>query len=316
MTPDIRDAVYEEIPIFFTSDDNYIPFLDVAISSLIRNASKAYTYRLIILHTGIRQEHIDLVKRNEQTGFAIDFMDITEQVKDIQSRFKNVYHFSVVTYYRLFIASMFPQYSKIVYLDCDLVVLGDVSELYHTDLQGNIFAAGPEMFVRSTPEFRRYAEAALGVDPSGYVNAGVLVVDLEQFRKQKIEEKFIDLITRYDFDLLDPDQAYLNYLCNGKILTLPSGWNKEPLPLPCEGKLNIVHFALYKKPWQYDDVMYGEHFWSYAEKSPFYDVILQRKTAFSDRDRAENTAMANEILKHALRIVAAEETFVTQLGRA
>jgi lipopolysaccharide biosynthesis glycosyltransferase len=221
----------------------------------------------------------------------------------------------VVTYYRLFIASMFPQYQKIIYLDCDLVVLGDISKLYHTDLEGNVFAAGPEMFVRSTPEFRRYAEVALGVDPDGYVNAGVLVVDLEQFRKHKIEEKFIDLITRYDFDLLDPDQAYLNYLCDGKILALPSGWNKEPLPLPCEGDLNIVHYALYKKPWQYDDVLYGEHFWEYAEKSPYHGEILRRKASFGDKERAEKAAMATEILAHGIRIAESDYTFVTKLGR-
>ena len=315
MTHDIRDTVREEIPIFFTTDDKYVPYLDVAISSLIRNASTAYTYRIIILNTGIKQENIDLVKRNEREGFAIDFVDITEQVKDIQSRFKNVYHFSVVTYYRLFIASMFPQYKKIIYLDCDLVVLGDISKLYHTDLQGNILAAGPEMFVQSTPEFRRYAEVALGVNPDGYVNAGVLVVDLEQFRKHKIEEKFIDLITRYDFDLLDPDQAYLNYLCDGKILTLQNGWNKEPLPLPCEGDLNIVHYALYKKPWQYDDVLYGEYFWEYAEKSPYRADILDRKAAFGDKEKAEKAAMAKEILEHGIQIAESDYTFVTKLGR-
>jgi len=77
-----------EIPIFFTTDDNYIPFLDVAVSSLIRNASEDYRYRILILNTGIRQENIDLVKRNEREGFTVDFVDISEQVKDIQSRFK------------------------------------------------------------------------------------------------------------------------------------------------------------------------------------------------------------------------------------
>ncbi|MBP3666167.1 MAG: glycosyltransferase family 8 protein [Clostridia bacterium] len=313
MTNDIRYTTHEEIPIFFTTDDRYVPYLDVAISSLIRNASKAYNYRLIILNTGIKQESIDLVKRNECEGFTIDFVDITEQVKDIQSRFKNVYHFSVVTYYRLFIASLFPQYDRVIYLDCDLVVLGDIAELYHIDLGGNIFAAGPEMFVQSTPEFRIYAEKALGVNPDGYVNAGVLVVDLAQFRTHRIEEKFIELITRHDFDLLDPDQAYLNYLCDGKILTLPSGWNKEPLPIPCEGDLNIVHYALYKKPWQYDDVMYGEHFWQYAEKSPFYGEIMERKEAFGDDEKAEKSAMAHEILDHALKIVDSDYTFVTKL---
>lgn len=315
MTNDTRDMTDKEIPIFFTTDDRYVPFLDVAVSSLIQNASRDYRYRIIVLNTGILQENIDLVKRNECEGFAIDFVDITEEVRGIQSRFKNVYHFSVVTYYRLFIASMFPQYKKIIYLDCDLVVLGDVSRLYHTDLGGNIFAAGPEMFVQSTPEFRRYAEVALGVDPDGYVNAGVLVVDLEQFRKHKIEEKFIELITRYDFDLLDPDQAYLNYLCNGKILTLPNGWNKEPMPIPCEGELNIVHYALYKKPWQYEDVMYGEYFWTYAEKSPYYGEILRRKDSFGDGERAEKSAMAEEILEHGVRIAESDYTFVTKLGR-
>lgn len=315
MANDTRDMTDKEIPIFFTTDDCYVPFLDVAVSSLIQNASRDYRYRIIVLNTGILQENIDLVKRNECEGFTIDFVDITEEVGGIQSRFKNVYHFSVVTYYRLFIASMFPQYQKIIYLDCDLVVLGDISKLYHTDLQGNIFAAGPEMFVQSTPEFRRYAEKALGVNPDGYVNAGVLVVDLERFRKHKIEEKFIKLITRYDFDLLDPDQAYLNYLCNGKILTLPNGWNKEPLPLPCEGDLNIVHYALYKKPWQYDDVMYGEYFWEYAEKSPYRADILHRKAAFGDREKAEKDAMAKEILEHGIRIAESDYTFVTKLGR-
>ena len=315
MKTDTRDTIREEIPIFFTTDDQYVPFLDVAISSLIHNASRAYTYRIIILNTGIKQENIDLVKRNEREGFAIDFVDISEQVKDIQSRFKNVYHFSVVTYYRLFIASMFPQYKKIIYLDCDLVVLGDISKLYHTDLNGNIFAAGPEMFVRSTPEFRRYAEVALGVDPDGYVNAGVLLINLREFRNCQIEEQFIRLISEYDFDLLDPDQAYLNYLCLGKIHVLPNGWNKEPMPLPCEGNKNIVHYALYKKPWQYDDVLYGEYFWEYAEKSPYRADILDRKAAFGDKEKAEKAAMAKEILEHGIQIAESDYTFVTKLGR-
>ena len=47
-----------EIPIFFSTDDNYIPYLDVAIGSLIKNASKEYSYRIIILNTGLSSEGI------------------------------------------------------------------------------------------------------------------------------------------------------------------------------------------------------------------------------------------------------------------
>lgn len=302
-----------EIPIFFSTDDNYIPYLDVAIASLIENASRAYTYRIIVLNTGLKEENVAKVKQNECSGFKIEFVDISSELAKIKSRLKNVYHFSIVTYYRLFIASLFPQYDKIIYLDCDLVVLGDVSELYHTELGDNILGAAPEQFVQNTPEFRTYAEVSLGVDPDKYVNAGVLVINLEAFRKEKIESKFIKLITDYDFDLLDPDQAYLNYLCMDKIHVLPNGWNKEPMSLPLEGDKNIVHYALYKKPWQYDDVLDGEYFWDYAKKSPFHDIILERKAAFGEDERAKKEATAKEILLHANKIVASDYTFSSML---
>ena len=303
----------KEIPIFFSTDDNYIPYLDVAVSSLIANASKEFNYRIIILNTGLNESNIDKIKQNEREKFKIDFVGISADVEKIKSKLKNVYHFSIVTYYRLFIASLFPQYGKVIYLDCDLVVLGDISELYHTELGDNILGACPEQFVQNTKEFRAYAAEALGVDPDGYVNAGVLLMNLAEFRKNRIEEKFVRLITEHDFDLLDPDQAYLNYLCFDKIQILSNGWNKEPMPLACEEKKNIVHYALYKKPWQYDDVMDGEYFWHYAERSPFYEQILLNKQNFGEAQRAQKEATAREILEHALLIAASDNTFSKKL---
>ncbi len=304
-----------EIPIFFSTDDNYIAYLDVAIASMIENASKAHQYRIIILNTGLNPDNVALIKRRERAGFRIDFVDISDDVEKIKARFKDVYHFSVVTYYRLFIASLFLQYDKVIYLDCDLVVLGDISELYSVELGENILGAAPEQFVQNTKEFRRYARKALGVDPDGYVNAGVLLMNLKEFRRHEIEERFVELISEYDFDLLDPDQAYLNYLCNGKICVLPNGWNKEPMPLDLEGEKNIVHYALYKKPWQYDDVIDGEHFWHYAKSSPFYQQIIERRSQFGDKERAEKEETAKEILEHANKIVESEYTFSKKLEK-
>jgi len=302
-----------EIPIIFSTDDNYIAYLDVAINSLIENASRAYLYRIIVLYTELEPDNIQKVKENERDGFIIDFVNISNELEFIKSKLKNVYHFSPVTYYRLFIASLFPQYKKIIYLDCDLVVTGDISELYHTDIGDNILGAAPEQFVQNTAEFREYAHRALGVDPDLYVNAGVLVMNLDAYRVNEIEDKFIKLIIEYDFDLLDPDQAYLNYLCFGKIHILPNGWNKEPMPLICEGDKNIVHYALYKKPWQYEDVIDGEYFWHYAKRSSFYDVILQKRSDFSDEEKRIKKAMASEILEHAKKISASDYTFAAKL---
>ena len=301
------------IPVFFSTDDNYIPYLDVAISSLISNASRDYEYKIIVLNTGLQPDNIEKVKKNECDGFSIEFIDISKNIEKIKARLKNVYHFSIVTYYRLFIASLFPEYKKIIYLDCDLVVLGDISELYNIDIGDNIIAAADEEYVQNTNEFRRYAKIAIGVNPDTYINAGVLLFNLEAFRENKIEEKFIELITNYDFDLLDPDQAYLNYLCYGKIYFLENGWNKEPMQISLQGNKNIVHYALYKKPWQYDDVIDGEYFWKYAKNSPYYERILENKAAFGEKEKKLKDAAAIEILEHAEKIIASDYTFAKKL---
>lgn len=310
-----QDAAFaaQEIPIVFSTDDRYAPYLDIAIASLIENASKSRSYRLIVLHTGLRADFMRMLRQNERPGFTIDFVDISKELEHIRARLKNIYHFSVVTYYRLFIASLFPQYDRMVYLDCDLVVLGDISELYQVELGDNILAAAPEQYVRGTKEFRRYAKEALGVEPDQYVNAGVLLINLKQFRRHQIEEQFIRLMTEYDFDLLDPDQAYLNYLCRNRIYEISKEWNREPVQPSCGGEKKIIHYALYKKPWQYSDVVDGEYFWQYAKRSPFYEEILRRRDAFGDKERAQQELAAKEILEHAEKIVASDVTFVKKL---
>lgn len=299
----------KEIPIFFSTDDNYIPFLDVAIRSLIKHASKAYRYRMIVLNTGIKKENAELVKQSENENTRIDFIDISDNVEDIKAHFRNIYHFSVATYYRIFIASLFPEYDKVIYLDCDLVVLDDISKLYEVELGENILGGAREEFIFSTHEFRLYAKEAVGVDPENYINAGVLLMNLAGYRKNRIEEQFVDLITRYNFDTVDPDQAYLNFLCRGKIKMLPSSWNREPIGDVESEEPCVMHYALYKKPWQYDGVLGEAYFWKFAEESPFYKEILKRKESFDEAAMRKSQAAAKEIKEHALRIVAAKNSF-------
>ena len=79
-----------EIPIFFSTDDNYIPFLDIAIASLIENASKKYKYRIIVLNTGLEQENVDKIMRNERDGFSIEFVNISAEVEKIKKRLSKI----------------------------------------------------------------------------------------------------------------------------------------------------------------------------------------------------------------------------------
>ena len=300
------------IPIFFATDDNYMPYLDVAITSLVEHTTSENFYKIYVLNTGLRQDYKDKMKRLEKHNVEINFFDMSFYVAEIREKFKQVLHFGIASYYRLFIQSMFPQYKKVLYLDCDIVVLSDVAKLYNIDLGDNMLAGAIEQFVSNTTEYRTYAKYALGVDPDRYINSGILLMDLEKFRENKIEEKFSKMLMDYNFELIDPDQAYLNFLCRDKILILPNGWNKTNYPISCEGELNIVHFALAEKPWQ-SDVKNGELFWEYAKKSAFYDVIKENREKFTEEQRQAKRQAELNLRRKALEIAGSYNTMYKKI---
>ena len=303
----------KEIPIIFSVNDTYLPFLDVSLRSLIDNASKDYKYRIFILNTGLNQDKANKLKELEDDNFSINFMDISAHIANIYNQLKDVFYFSLAAYYRLFAGSLFPQYSKILYLDCDTVILGDISQLYNIDLGDNILGGILDYAVRSTPEFQKYVKEAVSVAPDKYINSGILVINLEKFRENKIEEKFINLIQNYNFEVVDPDQAYLNFLCKDKIKYLPNGWNKTAAAKILEGNLNIVHYALCDKPWQSDDVPNGEYFWQYAKYSTFYDEIIQIRQNQTEEDRLKRQAGSIKLMERCIEIAESNVNFYKSL---
>ena len=298
------------IPIIFSTDDNYVPFLEITLRSIIANASKKYNYVVNVLNTGLNSERVAKVKMLENDNFKINFCDISEYVEPMKNKLKKLYHFSLATWYRLFIQSLFPQYDKVLYLDCDIIVLGDISKLYNIPLGNNLLGAARCHIVSDHPIFGQYAEVFCGVKRKNYLQAGILVMNLKEFRKRDLENKFVYLINKYNFDVIDPDQGYLNAMCNGSVKILPNGWNKEAIDAPLEGKLNIVHYALYKKPWQYDDVVNSQYFWSYAKDSPFYDEIISNKANFDDEAKSKKELANVEIVEHAKRAINNKNSFV------
>ncbi len=303
----------KEIPIFFSTDNNYVPFLDVTIRSLIANASKDYKYHIVVLNTGLDKEKTDKIKAMEDDNFTIEFADISYAVKDIEHKLPNEQHFGLATWYRLFIQSLFPQYDKVLYLDCDIIVLGDISELYHTDLEGNYIAGVIENWILHSPIFSYYTKEAVGIESKDYINAGIMIMDLEKFRENEIEQKFVSLINTYNFNVIDPDQSYINYLCRGKIKYLPFEWNRTPLEVVDCDNPKIVHYALGVKPWHCPDMFLGYHFWEYAENSPFYEDITAIRDSYDDLARLKKERAGIDIQIKAIEYVNTDNTFKKKL---
>ena len=122
----------KEIPVFFAIDDRYIPFLGVALKSLVDNTSKDNKYAIKILYTNVTEKNKLRIKKYEKENISIEFVDLNKQLEEIKGKLYTRNYFSNTTYYRLFIPNLYPQYDKVIYLDGDIVVLGDISELYNT----------------------------------------------------------------------------------------------------------------------------------------------------------------------------------------
>ncbi len=77
--------IKEEIPIFFSIDDNYIPFFTVAAHSIMDNASKDYNYKFIILNDGLKKTSEEKLKKLENENFKIEFVNVNEKIKSIEN---------------------------------------------------------------------------------------------------------------------------------------------------------------------------------------------------------------------------------------
>ena len=182
------------IPIFYACDDAFVKFTIVSMHSLIKNASKEHHYVIHILHTEISDEMKAMVNRLAGENFEIQFIDVTNYLQTISEKLPLRDYYSKTTYYRLFIAEMFPQYSKALYLDSDTVILGDVSELYLTDIGDAYLGACHEQVMVQTREFGTYVEKVVGVSRYNFFNAGLMLINCERFRLHFVLDKFIDYL--------------------------------------------------------------------------------------------------------------------------
>ena len=276
------------IPIFFAVDDGYIPFLAVTLQSLIENASKDYYYEMKILYTNISEENKEKILKYESENVKIEFVDLNYYLEELQEKLYTRDYYTKTTYYRLMIPNLYPQYDKILYLDSDITVLGDVSELYNTDLEENLVGAVPDGSVRAIKEFSDYVERVVGMaDYKNYFNAGILLMNLKEMREFDFQTKFLYLLENMKFSVAQ-DQDYLNRICKGRTKILDAGWDVMPLPTDTpmqENDIKIIHYNLIYKPWHFDNVLYQEYFWRYAKKTEFYEEIMEMRNTYSEENK-------------------------------
>ncbi len=297
---------YQEIiPIFFAVDDEYIPFLAVTLQSIVEHSTEENYYVIKILCTNISEENKEKINKYTKDNISIEFVDLNYYIEKIKNKLYTRDYFSMTTYFRLFISNLYPQYNKAIYLDSDIVLLTDVVELYKEDIGDNLVGAVRDDIIQQNEVFQEYVEKVVGVSSyKNYFNAGMLIMNLDELRKNKFQEKFLYLLENVKYSVVQ-DQDYLNRICKGRVKLLDASWNVMPNATKDvnEDNIKLIHYNYQYKPWHYDNIAYANYFWNFAQKTEFYDKLQEVKNNFTDEMKYEDR-VADEKLRELAKTEA------------
>jgi len=287
---DFKPAFAERnVPVAFSTDENYLPYLRVAINSIVANAKDANLDIIVLVNgMGADLQRGFLARFSGVRNLSIRFVDVGDAVKALDLyRFKPSpeTHFTIAILYRLLLPYLLKDYGKIVYLDVDTCALGDISELYNTDIGdcflGGVYDFGVEKSLAIRSNYRKWGAQNGFTEWQGYINSGVVIMNLAAFRASEgLFERLLDIIlagSKYF-----PDQDALNFTCKGRIKLLYPGWNVLAVPhclkkqtLEFEGLPKILHYCSELKPWRYPWHAYAYFWWNNAIGE--YGVDMWRK---------------------------------------
>ncbi len=301
------------IPIFYACDDNFVKYTIVSLKSIIENASKEYQYNVHILNTNVcenmRKKALELANDN----FNICFEDVTDYLKSINDKLPIRDYYSKTTYYRLFIGEMFKEYDKAIYIDSDTIVLGDISKFYNHDIGDCYVGACNEQAMVQENVYGTYVETVLGINRNKFFNAGVLLINCHQFRKNSILDEFIALLHEYNF-IVTQDEDYLNLICRNHVYWLEQKWNTEvfgKINYP-DGEIQILHYIMVSKPWHFKDCKYQEYFWKYAKMTSVYDEIIQVLENYTDEQRQNDILSCDRLMQMAIDETNREDNYLNR----
>ncbi len=238
--------------ICYSLDSLYVEQLEASIASILKNSDIDDNLNFYILDGGLTQEdkyEIELLK-NIKT-FNVEYISVNKKdfsncplLKEKDKKHKD-YHVTLPTYFRFKLAELLPNLDKVLYLDCDVLVRSSFKELFNTNLKN--YAAAMVKDAESKQE-------AVRLKIKKYFNAGVILINLDYWRKNNIEEKLFDYAQNNQENILWQDQDIINVVLTGKIKELPIIWNfqyflYEEVDNSILSDCKILHLAGRFKPW-------------------------------------------------------------------
>ncbi len=210
------------ISIVFITDRNYLLQTWVAVRSLIESQSINTHIDIYIVSDGLssKDKHIMQSAVDEDPAFILHFINVNS-TNDFSNKipYDVLKSWSPATLYKLLLSDILPlNVHKVIYLDGDMIIRKDLTELYNIDLEENYVGAVRDTFYDNIAHEKR-----MNLDGE-YFNTGCLLLNLDLMRKDNISQKLINTkMSRSDLGLADQDTY--NEVCRGKVKLLSCRYN-------------------------------------------------------------------------------------------
>ena len=206
--------------ILFSSDNNYVRHLGVAIYSILSHNIKIPSFRFYIVDNEISSDNkVSLFSSVKSLGNAELILIPFKKWSD-NLHLNMLWPISLSAYARLFISEMIDQNAeRVLYMDCDVFVNGDLFNLWNTDLGDNVIGAVQDQVPSNT-------KTCVGLNPyDPYFNSGILLIDLKKWRNNDLSNESMKFIASHEGKVIHHDQGVLNGVLKGQWKRLPLKYN-------------------------------------------------------------------------------------------
>ena len=283
--------------IVYATDDNFAEILGVSLVSLYENSKDVDDIIVYVLDSGISDENIKKLKSlpKKYSRSDLSFIKATDISKELSMNV-NLDRGSLSQYARLFVSSVLPaKLDRVLYLDCDIIINKSISELWNLDIKGKTIAALKDAFSK---QYRKNID----LEPDDIMfNSGVMLIDLDKWRRENIESKLLEFIRKKNGKIQQGDQGALNAILSKETFCLEPRFNsvtifydfsyeemmvyRKPVDFYPREEIelavrepSIIHYTtsfLSKRPWYEGcEHRYVAEWFKYKDMSPWSDKPL------------------------------------------
>jgi lipopolysaccharide biosynthesis glycosyltransferase len=311
-----RGPAASEVNVVFSADRNFLPHFATSLASLLASRRDPRPLNVYLLtdddFTAEDQKRIESLGSIKPFAFHSIRVDAS-----MYSGIKTTVGITVATYNRLFMDALLPSHvGRVLYLDSDLIVLGDIADIYDLSMDGLLFRGVED----STGIYwkSRFAQP----EDSRHINAGVMLCNVELMRSIGFDESIRKYLDVHRYRIVLGDQQIINEAFHDRIGPLPLRWNVHGSlfdPAWVQSKVGvdnsyslaeataaasdpaIIHYTYKRKPWMSLEHPRAQQWHHYNKMTPYVVGMPAASPTSPEAADEEDGSLRSQVARFARR---------------